>query len=95
MPVTGGIAAAIQCVRVAFETKGYEVRKNGRFAVLGVEEALRVVRNAHSRSLTIEHLPAANDPSHAGISGYGVDDLAIASELSLLLGDDDVYPAVL
>lgn len=86
---------AIQCVRLAFQRKGYGVSKNGRFAVLGVEEALTVVSQAHSCSLNIEHRPTDDDPSHSGIFGYHIEDIEIASELSMLLNDEDVYKAAL
>ena len=88
------VERAVQCVRLAFGQKGYMVRKNGRFAVLGVDEVLRVIHQAFHRSLAIEHRPTSDDPSHAGISGYGMEDIEIATELCLLLDNDDVYPAV-
>lgn len=88
------VEQAIQRVRLAFQQKGYDVRKNGRFAVLSVDEVSRVIRQTFNRSLTIEHRPTCRDPSHAGISGYGVEDMEIAAELCLLLDDDDVHPAV-
>ncbi len=84
---------AVDGVRQAFREKGYRVARSGRFAVLSV----RVVKEAGARGdrlLSIEHLPAPDDPSHAGISGYEEEDLTVRLALAQLVASQDVHPAV-
>ena len=84
---------AVDGVRQAFREKGYQVARSGRFAVLNV----RVAKEAGARGdrlLAIEHLPAPDDPAHAGISGYGEEDLTVRLALAQLVRFQDVHPAV-
>lgn len=87
-------SAAVDRVRDVFCKKGYGLRPNGRFAVLNVGAAKMAVYGAMRRALRIEHLPLADDDSHAGIVGYSSDDLAVALELAALVGPRDVHPPV-
>ena len=52
------------------------------------------VGDGTGRPVRIEHLPLAEDPSHAGVFGYASDDFEAAVELAALVGRRDVYPAV-
>ena len=85
------IDTAVQLVARAFREKSYTVKSTGRFAVLNVGAVKAVIAEAHERLLSIDHKKEPDDPSHAGITGYGSEDLAIAAELSALLASDDIY----
>ena len=87
------LAAALERVRVRFQSRSYGLRPNGRFVVLGVGRA-RGAAAEIQRKIHFEHLPLPDDDSHAGIRGIGEDDLAIATELARLVGPDDVHPAI-
>ena len=86
--------AAVERVRGVFRSKGFQVRPNGRFAVLNVGVAKTAVHEAVGRTLNIDHLPLSDDESHAGILGYTSEDLAVAIELAALVTSQDVHPAV-
>ncbi len=85
---------AIAQVRARFLAKGFGLRVNGRFAVVNVGAAKAGVREELSLSLRIEHDPLPDDPSHAAITGFPVDDLAVAVELTALVTQEDIYPAI-
>ena len=85
---------AVGRVRALFIVRGFGLRANGRFAVLNVGAAKAVVREEVGPSLRIEHDPLPDDPSHAGISGFAADDLAVAVELTALASENDTYPAI-
>ena len=87
---TRDIDASIKHVASAFVDKGYTIKPSGSFAILEVGTARRIVEDLHNTMLNFEHLPEPNDPSHAGITGYGSEDIAIATELSDLVGREDV-----
>ena len=86
--------AAVGRVRALFVARGFGLRANGRFAVLNVGAAKAVVRVELGQSLRIEHDPLLDDPSHAAISGFPADDLAVAVELTTLVSREDTYPAI-
>ena len=86
--------AAIGHVRALFLARGIGLRVNGRFAVLNVGTAKADVRDVLGLSLSVEHEPLPVDPSHAAISGLPVDDLAVAVELTTLVSQEDIYPAI-
>lgn len=76
------------------EAARYTRRPNGRYARLCIGEAKKVVKAACQRDLDVRHMPT-DDPSHAGIVGYvDEDELDIAKQLSRLVAEEDVYPAV-
>lgn len=85
------LSIAVEKVREAFRNKGYQVRPNGRFVVLNIGEAKRMVFEGVKCVLHINHHPLANDQSHACILGYGPDDLMVAVELAALVTPQDVY----
>ena len=81
-------------VREAFRAKGYQLRPNGRFAVMPVGQAARTVASALDKAIAFMHWPEDGDDSHAGIFGYGPDDLAVALELKNLVRPEDVFAAI-
>ena len=89
------LPAAVERVREVFRGKNYQVRPNGRFAVLNVGAAKTAVREGVDRSLRINHLPLVDDESHSGILGYTSQDLAVAVELRALVTRQDVHAAVI
>ena len=88
------LSSAVQCVRDAFCKKNYNLRPNGRFAVLNVSAAKTAILEATGKTLYIDHLPLNDDQSHAGIFGYTANDLLVAVELKALVRDQDVHLAV-
>lgn len=84
----------LDSIREAFVAKGYELRANGRFAVLNVGRVARTVALEINREIEVLHWPEDEDDSHSGIFGYGPDDLAVALELKNLLRAEDVFAAV-
>ena len=87
---------AVSYIRNVMINKPYQVSKNGRFAVLNVGAVkARIATTTGILSIRIEHLPEHNDQTHSGIYGYSrEDDLEIATELSLLVKQEDVYPGL-
>ena len=85
---------AVERVREAFDRKGYQLRRNGRFAVIGVGAAKTAVGEITGRPGRVEHLPFADDESHAGLFGYTTDDFAVAVELRALVKREHVHPAI-
>lgn len=64
------------------QSLGFSIRHTGRFAVLnaGIVRSISVDSDDPSgiaRSLTVTHLPAVGDESHAGIGGYQEEDLGL------------------
>ena len=88
------LGAAVERVREAFRRKGFRVRRNGRFVVIGVGSARAAVESAVGRPARIEHLPLDDDESHAGLSGYTSQDLSAAVELRMLVRGENVHPAI-
>lgn len=89
--------AAMAQLRAAFDTKGYTLRPNGRFAVLNVGDAKTAINAADLHvTLDIKHWPIDEppDPSHSGIFGYEAAELAVAVELKALVTQDKVHPGV-
>ncbi|MDE2919233.1 MAG: hypothetical protein OXR64_05240 [Chloroflexota bacterium] len=86
--------AVVDRVRALFVARGFGLRANGRFAVLNVGAAKAAVREELGLSLRIEHDPLFDDPSHAAISGFPADNLAVAVELTTLVSREDTYPAI-
>lgn len=69
------------------------LRPNGRFAVLGVAAAKEAVIAGGGSSPDLFSNPHPNDPSHASLSGYTIDDFDVAVELKALVSHHDVHPA--
>ena len=90
----GEIDLAVDQVRATLHSKGFQLRPNGRFALLSVGGVKTAIRRAFGRSLHINHLPVPGDPSHAGILGYGEEDFMIAAEIRAAVRAKDVRVAV-
>ena len=90
----GKIDLAVDQVRATLHSKGFQLRPNGRFALLSVGGVKAAIRRVLGRSLHINHLPVSGDPSHAGILGYGEEDFTVAAEIRATLGAEDVRNAV-
>ena len=87
-------AVAIECVRRVLRTK-LTIKRSGKLWVLNVGAAKEAARHVGNRTLCIEHQPEDGDPSHAGIGGYAGDDMVVAAALqSLVVHDEDLYPAI-
>ena len=86
--------AAIARVRTVFHTKGYRVRPNGKFAVVGVGAVKTAVSETVEGAARVEHLPLDDDESHCGVFGYTADDLAVAVAIKALVSSEDVFPKV-
>ncbi len=90
----GEIDLAVDQVRATLHSKGFQLRPNGRFALLSVGGVKTAIRRAFGRSLHINHLPVPGDPSHAGILGYGEEDFMIAAEIRATVRAEDVRATV-
>ena len=86
--------AAIQCVRDAFAEKKYSVKPNGRFVVINVAAAKAAALEVDGAQLSFTHKPFDDDESHSAIAGFPDDDLDVATELQLLVSQEDIYFAV-
>lgn len=73
-------ATAIECVRGALGKK-LTLRRSGRLAVLNVGAAKKAVRDVANETLSVEHQPEEEDPSHSGIGGYTRDDMLVGTAL--------------
>jgi len=86
-------------LRATYRAKGFDLRPTARFAVLNVGELRTHVtqRSGDGRILKVQHEPLTkatdgiDDPSHAGISGYGPDEDVIADLLAQAV--KEVHPA--
>ena len=87
-------ADAVAHVRAALREKGYTVRATGRLAVLNVGEAKDAARRTNT-TLRVEHQPAPDDPSHAGITGYSSGDLVVALTLQSLVRNECLFPGAI
>ncbi len=63
------IASAIKILRPIIE-QTIELKRNGRFVVLGVGETIDTAVKLLARQLSVTHEPLPDRPSHSGIHGY-------------------------
>lgn len=82
---------AVDCIRgeIALRRKS-----NGRFAILNVGEIKTTVGSVIGHRPPITHQPAKAIDSHSGIFDLPADDEEIAANLSLLVRQDCVFPAI-
>ncbi len=75
------------------QTIGLTLRANGKFAVLNVGEVIDHVEknDPNGRVLDVLHEPQEEDESHAGIYGYGIEDLLVANLIAEVV--IEIYPA--
>ena len=85
------LATAVDRVRRAFRSKDFQVKHQGRFAVLGVGVAKAAILEVVSNTPRVEHLPLYNDESHSGIFGYTAVDLEVAAEIVRRLDPTNIY----
>lgn len=85
---------AVNQVRRTLQDAGFQLRANGRFALLNVGTVKAAVKRSLGLSLHVSHMPRKQDPSHAGVFGYTGSDLMVAAEMRALVGPDDVRRAV-
>ncbi|MYD97517.1 MAG: hypothetical protein F4X98_09045 [Gammaproteobacteria bacterium] len=85
---------AIHHVRNTLRASGFQLRPNGRFALLGVAAIKSTVKRSLGLRLHVNHLPLEHDPSHAGVLGYSDADLMVAAEIRSLVGPGDLRRAV-
>ena len=85
---------AIHRVRASLHATGFQLRPNGRFALLTVGSIKTSVRRSLGLRLHVDHLPHEHDPSHSGVLGYSDADLMVAAEIRALVGPDDLRRAV-
>ena len=74
--------SSLQEIRLVIQIN---LRPNDRFAVLGVAAAKEAVIAGGGNSPDVFSSPHRDDPSHASISGYTIEDLAVAVELKALV----------
>lgn len=91
----------IQKVRLAFEAKGYELKKNGRFIALNIKSMREEVEkgtaeHTESVSLIAKHSTQENDMSHSSIIGMPFDsegELLVSTILANCANETELYPA--
>lgn len=91
---TGSVDEGVDRVRETFRRKGFDLRRRGRFAVIGVDAAVSAVTEVGGHIGRVKHLPLADDKSHAGLFGYPAGDLDVANAIQYLIQIEDVHPAV-
>ena len=87
----GEVGLAIEQIQEIFRRKNFRLKRTGLFAVLGVGEAKKAVGEALGILLSIDHCPVCDDPSHAGIFGYGSEGLAVSVELKALVTANETF----
>lgn len=83
----------VECVRRELR-QHYELKKNGRLAVLNIGMVKYRIETEHGIALYVKRDPQQDYPSHACISGYSTGDEETTATLSEMVGVNDVYPAV-
>lgn len=83
---------SLDCVREAFQKKGFSTSKRGRYVILKVSKIKSLLSIFSSEECRVEHLPSENDPSHSGIFGYSESDKTIALRIAELATLADMHP---
>ena len=83
-------AAAVDEIRKIIQL---ELKASARFAVFNVGSVRKQINDNPDipNKIDVLYMPEDDDPSHAGVVGYVVDDLDVAAELALL--DIELFPA--
>lgn len=71
----------------------YKTKRSGRLAVLNVGVARRAVKETLKVDISVRSDPRDDHRSHACV-GYPANDNEVATTLSEMVGERDVYPAV-
>lgn len=83
----------IEGIRRALSGKGFRLSHNGLFAVINVGAASDVCHNHLNLDIRFVALGELHDPSHTGIFGLAVSNLAAADLLASLVNLEEVYSA--
>ena len=86
-------ASAIVKIRDVFYSKQFNIKPDGKFAIINVQE-IKFAGLSANRNLQIERKPFRGDKSHTGIIGYTEIDLEIAEDLACRVKPHELYPAV-
>ena len=73
--------------------KHYKTKKSDRLAVLNVGVAKRVVKTTRKVDISVRRDPRDDHISHACVGGYLVNNDDVATTLSEMVGERDMYPA--
>lgn len=87
------VADNIRHVRAELR-KHYKTRENSRLAVLDVGMAKRAVKTTRAVDISVRRDPRDDHRSHACVSGYSTNNDDVATTLSEMVGESDMYPAV-
>lgn len=86
-------ASAIVKVREALRSIDFDLKLNGKFAIINIQDAKRAGLKT-SNNLRIECFDEVNNKSHSGIFGYTYTDLEIAEELARHVKPDELHPGI-
>ena len=86
------LAAAVDEMRTVFG-RTFELKANGRFAVLNVRNAKRAASGRARQPIRIQHFPTEDNPAHSGVVGYSAPDVTVAVALAALVSSGDLHPA--
>ena len=81
-------------IRQGFLDREYELKLDGRFAVLNVDKARHQVKIGAGIDIRILHWPENSNESHSGIFDYTSENLQVALDLKSIVTAGDVYPAL-
>lgn len=88
----GNVAGNIPHARAELR-KHYKTKKSGRLAVLNVGVAKRAVKTTCEVDISIRRDPLDDHRSHACIGGYSTNNDDVATTLSEMVGESDMYAA--
>lgn len=88
----GNVADNIPHARAELR-KHYTTKKSGRLAVLNVGMAKRAVKTTREVDISVRSDPRDGHRSHACVGGYLANNDDVATTLSEMVGESDIYPA--
>ena len=88
----GNVADNIPHVRAELR-RHYRTKKSSRLAVLNVGVAKRAVQTTLKVDISVRPDPQDGHRSHACVGGYPANNDDVATTLSEMVGESDVYPA--
>ena len=81
-------------LREALQTKGWNLQRSGRFAVLNVGATNELCRQSLDLEVQFINLQERRDPSHTGIFGLQINPGEAARLLAESVNPNEVYPAI-
>ena len=72
----------------------YTTKKSGKLAVLNVDVARRAVKETLKVDISVRSDPQDDHRSHACVGGYSTNNNDVATTLSEMVGERDMYSAV-